>query len=678
MDSTQAPTDTGITPVCDAVVGGGCLGAVRPEACTATAEPESGTTACTGCEPPVYVGGGGSGGCAVVPSMGLPWVLVVGWLLLSRVALAQDLDHFQWLDAGPIPGVVDPDLAEAWSVRGTVGVSYVAHALRVRSESGIRPLVPARSTAEVAASLQVADWFRASLSVPASVLNVQGEVERGLGNVGLLLSTPLGRHKALQVGFELPVPPAAPFSSQLAGVVGFSGVARLGPVDVAGQLRARLQGRTTLPGVQWGSRLEGVVGVRTRGRATVGAAVLASSPLDLVVTSRAGTWPVEAIGMGTFRIVEGLEVVAGGGGGLTMGLGAPRWRAFGGVRFTGARSDQDQDGIGDLRDFCPQRPEDRDEFRDSDGCPDVDNDRDGWKDPDDPCPNEAEVLNGYADDDGCPDALADWRIEVTTEGRAEQIRITVDDTVTRHLNGRHRVEVPPGPHVLRVEAEGHRPFVRRIKVLEGKFTSEIRLLRVRYGVLQVSLVDPDGQRLAGSIEVEGQAYAVAAVGQRIRMGSGSITGSAQATGHLPETFRARLPAGKVVPVEIRLEPEVDAQRPPVLFSHDTAKIEPAGRELIDALARWLLAHPGVTLVRIEGHADEIGSPAYNYRLSVRRAEAVKRALVARGVKAARLDAVGTGEARTELVVDQAQRDVTATLAGASARDVTFRVVVWDE
>ncbi len=45
---------------------------------------------------------------------------------------------------------------------------------------------------------------------------------------------------------------------------------------------------------------------------------------------------------------------------------------------------------------------------------------------------------------------------------------------------------------------------------------------------------------------------------------------------------------------------------------------------------------------VAGHTDAKGSPQYNKRLSLRRAEAVKRFLVANGIAASRLDAVGYG------------------------------------
>jgi outer membrane protein OmpA-like peptidoglycan-associated protein len=65
--------------------------------------------------------------------------------------------------------------------------------------------------------------------------------------------------------------------------------------------------------------------------------------------------------------------------------------------------DDDGDGIADTVDKCPRDPEDKDGFQDDDGCPDPDNDGDGVADAADKCPKEAEVINGFQDEDGCPD-----------------------------------------------------------------------------------------------------------------------------------------------------------------------------------------------------------------------------------------------------------------------------------
>ena len=72
-------------------------------------------------------------------------------------------------------------------------------------------------------------------------------------------------------------------------------------------------------------------------------------------------------------------------------------------------------GILDKDDVCPLQPEDRDNFEDTDGCPDPDNDQDNILDDADQCPNEPEDYDNDADDDGCPDhniIVHDDRIEL--------------------------------------------------------------------------------------------------------------------------------------------------------------------------------------------------------------------------------------------------------------------------
>ncbi len=65
--------------------------------------------------------------------------------------------------------------------------------------------------------------------------------------------------------------------------------------------------------------------------------------------------------------------------------------------------DSDGDGLLDKDDACPQEPEDKDGFKDSDGCPEYDNDNDGLADTVDDCPNNPEDIDSFEDINGCPD-----------------------------------------------------------------------------------------------------------------------------------------------------------------------------------------------------------------------------------------------------------------------------------
>ena len=88
----------------------------------------------------------------------------------------------------------------------------------------------------------------------------------------------------------------------------------------------------------------------------------------------------------------------------------------------------------------------------------------------------------------------------------------------------------------------------------------------------------------------------------------------------------------------------DALSLPVRFEFDSAKITPAARGQLDALAQGIkLLQPDRSVV-IEGHTDANGSDAYNEALSSRRAAAVKDYLVqTHGIAPQRLQAVGVGK-----------------------------------
>jgi OOP family OmpA-OmpF porin len=78
------------------------------------------------------------------------------------------------------------------------------------------------------------------------------------------------------------------------------------------------------------------------------------------------------------------------------------------------------------------------------------------------------------------------------------------------------------------------------------------------------------------------------------------------------------------------------------FDFDKATLRPEGREKVRAAADVLRGTSERVLVT--GYTDSVGSDAYNLRLSERRAQTVRDALVADGVAANRIAAKGMGEA----------------------------------
>ena len=80
----------------------------------------------------------------------------------------------------------------------------------------------------------------------------------------------------------------------------------------------------------------------------------------------------------------------------------------------------------------------------------------------------------------------------------------------------------------------------------------------------------------------------------------------------------------------------------VLFETNKADLLPGAMRSIDKLARFLEDNPN-RKVLIEGHTDSRGSDAYNLKLSQKRADAVRQALISRGILSNRIIAKGYGE-----------------------------------
>jgi len=118
--------------------------------------------------------------------------------------------------------------------------------------------------------------------------------------------------------------------------------------------------------------------------------------------------PMEAVfGMKVF-VEKNSYLMFGGGPGIpTDGYSTPLYRVFLGFVFEPSIGDRDGDGLPDDEDACPDEPEDKDRFQDSDGCPDPDNDLDGVLDVDDYCPLVPEDRDGEDDEDGCPEEPQD-------------------------------------------------------------------------------------------------------------------------------------------------------------------------------------------------------------------------------------------------------------------------------
>lgn len=80
----------------------------------------------------------------------------------------------------------------------------------------------------------------------------------------------------------------------------------------------------------------------------------------------------------------------------------------------------------------------------------------------------------------------------------------------------------------------------------------------------------------------------------------------------------------------------------VLFDTGETTLQPEAAAQLDDVIELLKSEPDKA-IRIEGHTDSTGSAQANMRISRLRAEAVREALIERGISADRIRAVGMGE-----------------------------------
>jgi len=82
----------------------------------------------------------------------------------------------------------------------------------------------------------------------------------------------------------------------------------------------------------------------------------------------------------------------------------------------------------------------------------------------------------------------------------------------------------------------------------------------------------------------------------------------------------------------------------IYFGYDISEIQADYQDVVAAHGSYLAANPEVR-VTVEGHADERGSREYNIALGERRANAVKRLLLAQGASERQVTTISYGEER---------------------------------
>jgi outer membrane protein OmpA-like peptidoglycan-associated protein len=278
--------------------------------------------------------------------------------------------------------------------------------------------------------------------------------------------------------------------------------------------------------------------------------------------------PAEVLVGGKVYLGDFVSIGLGGGTGLFGGIGAPDFRVYGGVGIAPsldpANRDTDRDDVPDGRDKCPNDKEDKDNFQDDDGCPELDNDADGREDTVDQCPNDPEDDDGFMDNDGCPEKDND--------------KDGINDPDDQCPNEVGQADMGGCPNR-----------------------------------------DTDGDGIGDDLD-------------RCPYDAEDVDGDRDEDGCPDE--------GRVV-----VEKNFIRINDLIYFDFNKATIQERSYDLLDEIAKVILANPQLLKIRIEGHTDNVGNDIANLRLSQARAESVKAYLQTRGVSGSTLDAAGFGEMR---------------------------------
>jgi len=158
----------------------------------------------------------------------------------------------------------------------------------------------------------------------------------------------------------------------------------------------------------------------------------------------------------------------------------------------------------------------------------------------------------------------------------------------------------------------------------------------------------------------------------------AICASGSALAPVTATARDRIVLPKLnmkgVKVERRGRSVVIGMRGRILFDYDRAVLRLAAYQTLARISQALQRHYPWSPLRIEGHTDSHGDAAYNYRLSLARAAAVRQGFRQFGIPGYRLRTRGYGEMRP--VAPNAFPDGRDNPQGRQANRRVEIVVLW--
>ncbi|WP_407659994.1 Ig-like domain-containing protein [Hyalangium gracile] len=532
----------------------------------------------------------------------------------------------------PAPGAYDvlglhsPRVARNFEWNLGVSVNYAKDPLTFldprQDNKAVYKLVESQLTVDLMGAIALFDRFELGLALPITSQTSQSSPEvapafeegvgkTGLGDLRVIPKASLYSSGGLSVGAALPIHlPTGGSTGFLGG--GFSVRPRVlgewsssGGVRVLANVGLNLRSKQQLRNLVVSNELAYGIGAEVPfsvagSELSAGGTLMGAMGLG---ESGSEEKPMEFLATLKYRVSEAFSAHLGGGPGIGQGYGTPGFRVFAGIAY--APSDRGTESrptpVATPAPIKPSKP-----------VPEqlVDTDGDGLPDVQDRCPIAAEDKDSFQDDDGCPDpdndndTLADASDKCPNEPETKNAFEDEDGCPD---------QAPPPPPV---DTDGD-------------------LLTDDKDRCPQEAEDKDGfQDEDGCPDPDNDRDGVADADDKCANEPETINGVKDEDG-CPDK-------GKV---KVLVQGEKIVITETIFFANSKATILPKSFPLLKQVAQVLKANTQIEKLRIEGHTDDKGDDGANLVLSRTRAEAVRDRLALEGVDAARLEAVGYGEAR---------------------------------
>jgi large repetitive protein len=304
--------------------------------------------------------------------------------------------------------------------------------------------------------------------------------------------------------------------------------------------------------------------------------------------------PMEIIGTLRYKFgSNGPRLVAGGGGGLTEGLGCPAYRILGGVDYY----------------YC--KPE----------------------------PTEGRLIIVVRDQDGKP-----IKASVSVSGPKQWNFKSEDDP--------YKSDVAPGDYAASASRDGYDPDSAKGAVAIGKTTKlELTLKKiVLKTTLALTITDKfTGEKLESIVVFDQGAKSEKTIGApkgewTSAWEPGEYKAHATAKGYEHAFADIKVLAGKSNEYNIQLRKVIE-KIGNIYFDFDSDVIKQESYKVLDDVIAKINQLGKWNKIIIEGHCSFEGTDQYNMNLSKRRATSVKNFLVAKGIPADKLVTEGFGETK---------------------------------